>query len=237
MGAFVDIDAVKRRIPIMDVIRLLGIEVLPDGENFRAVKCPYCDEKRAFKITVTPTVKDWPLAGCFRCGKRSLNVVQLVMDFRDIDDPRDAADWITERLENAPVKGTLPATPKSTLPTSRKSTVPESEPAPKAGSSVRGEEKPSPQASPLEKVAAYIQPDHEAVLALGLNAEDAQRLGIGHAPKGTKSGYVLVPLRTDDGTIVDYWGIRATDTGYEVKLPKNWEPVSTNVVQLRPKTA
>lgn len=58
----------------------------------------------------------------------------------------------------------------------------------------------------LDKVAGYLQPDHEAVQALGLTEELAAALGIGYAGRGIMKGRVLIPLRTADGTLTGYAG-------------------------------
>ena len=61
----------------------------------------------------------------------------------------------------------------------------------------------------LDKVAGYLEPAHEAVLALGLTPERATALGIGYAGRGTMKGRVLIPLRTADGTLTGYAGFSA----------------------------
>ncbi len=58
----------------------------------------------------------------------------------------------------------------------------------------------------LHKVAAYLEPGHEAVKALGISEEDAVRLGIGYAPKGVFRGRVLLPIRTIEGKLIGYAG-------------------------------
>lgn len=59
----------------------------------------------------------------------------------------------------------------------------------------------------------YLEPDHPAVEAIGLSAEDATRLGAGYAPRGMMKGTVAIPLRSADGTLVGYLGC------IDVKLP------------------
>lgn len=63
----------------------------------------------------------------------------------------------------------------------------------------------------------YLEADHPAVEALGIEAEDADILGIGYAPRGVLRGTVAVPVRLSDGTISGYIGIT------EAKLPPKWE--------------
>jgi len=66
---------------------------------------------------------------------------------------------------------------------------------------------------PLE----YLEADHPAVEALGMEAEDAKALGIGYAARGVLRGTVAVPIRLNDGTLSGYIGIT------EAKLPPKWE--------------
>ncbi|MEM6931973.1 MAG: CHC2 zinc finger domain-containing protein [Pseudomonadota bacterium] len=62
----------------------------------------------------------------------------------------------------------------------------------------------------------YLDPEHQAVQAVGFEADDAQALGIGYAPRGVLRGTVAVPIRNDDGSIAGYIGI------IEAKLPPRW---------------
>ncbi|MFS4438611.1 CHC2 zinc finger domain-containing protein [Paracoccaceae bacterium GXU_MW_L88] len=72
---------------------------------------------------------------------------------------------------------------------------------------------PSEGFKPLQ----YLQHEHDAVIALGFEPEDAQRLGIGYAPRGVLRGTVAVPVRLEDGTMVGYIGIT------EATLPSSWK--------------
>lgn len=62
----------------------------------------------------------------------------------------------------------------------------------------------------------YLQPEHDAVDAVGFPVEVAEIIGIGFAPRGILRGQVAVPIRTDDGTLVGYIGIE------EAVLPPKW---------------
>lgn len=62
----------------------------------------------------------------------------------------------------------------------------------------------------------YLQPDHAAVEALGLD-EIAETIGLGYAPRGIMKGKVAVPIRTDDGTLIGYIGIE------EATVPPRWD--------------
>lgn len=62
----------------------------------------------------------------------------------------------------------------------------------------------------------YLELDHEAVIALGLEPDDADRIGAGYAPRGVLRGTVAIPVRGADGKLLGYIGIT------EAKLPKAW---------------
>ncbi len=63
----------------------------------------------------------------------------------------------------------------------------------------------------------YLEPGHDAVVALGIDPGDADRIGIGFAPRGMMKGLVAVPIRLTDGKLVGYIGLT------EAKLPGSWK--------------
>ena len=83
----------------------------------------------------------------------------------------------------------------------------------------RRSERQSKESAPERGFRAldYLEPDHVAVEALGIEPEDARALGLGYAPRGVLRGTVAVPIRRSDGAISGYIGIT------EAKLPPKWE--------------
>lgn len=77
--------------------------------------------------------------------------------------------------------------------------------------SARGD-KPTAGFQPLD----YLETDHEAVVALGIEPEDAKRIGCGFAPRGIMKGKIAWPVRLTDGTLIGYIGLT------DVLLPSNW---------------
>jgi len=97
-------------------------------------------------------------------------------------------------------------------------------------------QKPGTVASTVSKDQAsgfqpldYLQADHDAVAAVGFDAETAQALGIGYAPKGLMRGMVAIPVRLEDGSLAGYIGVT------EAKLPPKFH--LGNVVPFQKKTA
>jgi DNA primase len=77
-------------------------------------------------------------------------------------------------------------------------------------------EKKKPEAERGFRRLDYLEVNHEAVQALGFDAEDAEKLGIGFAPRGVLRGKVAVPIRLEDGTLTGYIGIT------DCQLPPKW---------------
>lgn len=73
------------------------------------------------------------------------------------------------------------------------------------------------EASEGFKALEYLQPDHEAVIALGFEPGDAERLGIGYAPRGILRGKVAIPVRLANGKLAGYLGVT------ECQLPPSWK--------------
>ena len=90
--------------------------------------------------------------------------------------------------------------------TPAKPTVPESEGA--EGSKL----------SPLSS----LEPEHDAVVALGFDPEFCKLHGIGYAPRGVVRGSVAIPFRDEHGVLLGYIGLQ--DITY---IPPNFQ---TNVV-------
>ena len=74
-------------------------------------------------------------------------------------------------------------------------------------------DQPSAGFQPLE----YLEPAHEAVLAMGFNPDDADRIGLGYAQRGMMKGLVAVPIRLTDGRLIGYIGVQ------EAKMPSSWK--------------
>lgn len=78
------------------------------------------------------------------------------------------------------------------------------------------EKKPSKQPSEGFAPLDYLDPAHEAVLALGFDPDDAERIGAGYAPRGILRGKVAIPVRDGTGKLLGYVGVQ------DVQLPPKW---------------
>lgn len=205
-----DFEDIKQRFPIVDVARLLQIELTME-DGLRG-KCPYCADHRGFRITPAPKNSKWGLAGCFACHKRGINIIQLVMDFRQFDNPRHAAEYLLEHLGNstvpAPGNSTVPPPRNITVPDERKSTV--SAPQPSQDRASKGFDR--------KKYQDGLSRQHE--LLTGIPADLCERADIGVSSRGALKGIVLPIYDKDTGEFLHYIRVEA------IHLP-------TNVVQLK----
>ena len=80
-------------------------------------------------------------------------------------------------------------------------------------------EKTSKGEPPTEgfKPLSYLEPDHPAVLALGIEPDDADRIGCGFAPRGMMKGTVAFPIRSTTGKLLGYLGV------VDCKVPGTWK--------------
>lgn len=63
---------------------------------------------------------------------------------------------------------------------------------------------------------SYLEHDHPAVIALGIEPDDAERIGCGFAPRGLMKGTVAWPIRSTSGKLLGYIGTT------EAKIPPKW---------------
>lgn len=125
---------------------------------------------------------------CFTNGKGG-DAIALVAHVKGLT-IREAAEWL-----HGPAKQDTPAK------------------GDRSKEKAKAEDKPSEGFKPLE----YLDPEHEAVVAVGFNPPDASRIGAGYAERGMMKGLVAVPIRLTDGRLIGYIGIQ------EAKLPGSWK--------------
>jgi DNA primase len=75
------------------------------------------------------------------------------------------------------------------------------------------EVKPAEGFKPLD----YLEHDHPAVIALGIEPADAERIGCGFAPRGMMKGTVAFPIRSETGSLLGYIGVE------DCKVPNTWK--------------
>lgn len=131
---------------------------------------------------------------CFS-DKKGGDVIALAAHVLGVQ-AKQAAQVLAEKAGIVPVPSTS---------NNSKRTVPESE---AAGSKLQ----------PL----AYLEPDHDLVVALGFDPEFCKRHGVGYAPRGVCRGSVAIPFRDERGVLLGYLAVQ--DLSY---IPPDFQ---TNVV-------
>jgi DNA primase len=206
-ASYIDFAALKEAHSIESIAGMLGLDVKRNARQLRG-PCPACKAggPRALAINL-----DRSVYYCFADGKGG-DSIALAAHVRGIG-PRQAAELIADTLGN-PSRSKAP-TPSSTAP------------SPGDRENAAGAVREGGDAfAPL----AYLDPAHEAVEMLGLDAQTASALGIGYAPKGILRGTIAVPVRLPDGTLAGYIGIT------EARLPNHWHGITPdNVVELKRK--
>ena len=156
--------------------------------------CPACGGNDR-TLVITPAKEAYY---CF-AAKKGGDVIALAAHVREIG-MKDAAILLAG--------GTVPV-PEGKSTSTVPGTVPQS-----------GRGKETEKFQPL----SYLEADHPAVEAVGLDPATARALGIGYAKKGILRGTVAVPIRLADGTLTGYIGIT------EATLPPTFHIPNTNVV-------
>lgn len=202
-----DFKHIKERVSIDKVAHMLGLTLRKSGAQMRGA-CPNCKSggDRALAITVE--------RGSYYCfaERKGGDCIALTGHILGIT-PRDAGVHIAKHFG---------------LDSS--STAPSPRPA-QASASSRQDAQASAGMQPLD----YLDPLHEAVEALGITPVTADLVGIGHAPKGTMAGRVLIPIRLPTGELIGYCGIKLHDE-VQFKFPENLQDrAEGKVVPLRRK--
>ena len=76
----------------------------------------------------------------------------------------------------------------------------------------------------LSNIASYLQPEHEAVQALGLSKETCVQWRAGFKPKGVLSGRLAIPCYDLAGTLVAYIGHALKKDQETLAFVKDFEP-------------
>jgi DNA primase len=196
-----DFQLIKERVSIEAAAQALGLRVTKSGASLRG-ECPACGTGGSRALALTPSKE---LFYCFSAGAGG-DVISLWGHIKKCS-LAQAGDQLaaTFSIGNS---GTVNRAPVN----SAQSTTPHAPPAP-------------PQHG--FKALDYLEPEHDAVVAAGLDADTCRFIGAGYAPKGVLRGTVAIPIRDESGTLLGYVGVT------EVLLPPKGLVPQTNVVALK----
>lgn len=193
---FLDFQAIKRSYSIEEIMRMTGLPFKKDGKSYRC-KCPVHGGGSRGLVVTTGEADDKGDPGVFYCfgSETGGDRVALLAHVRD-SKPYPVFKELAEKRPTEIEQESAPA--PATLPEEKE----------EGGGDGRGF-RPLP----------YIDPNHQAVSALGFLPEIAKALGVGWCPRGHHRGGVAIPLRREDGRLVGY--ISLADG--IVKMPPQWK--------------
>lgn len=179
MTQFIDFAEVKEKVSFSDTIDFLNLDMKQSGNQWRGA-CPACKSGGDRALVITDG-KGWFCFGLHKGGDQ----IALASHILDIG-TKEAATRLAE------MAGMIePDTNTNTSKAKARSTVPQSR-------EVKG--------TGLEPLG-YLEPEHDAVVAIGFDTDVAASLGIGYAPRGIMRGTVAVPIRDVHGVLKGYIGI------------------------------
>lgn len=199
MSKLVDFQAVKEGVTFEQALSMLGLEYTERGGQIR-LACPHCGGSDR-SIVITPAKG---LFFCFSSGGKDGgkgDILSFVAHCEQIS-VKEAA----QRLAGAYLATSTSTSGTSSVPVPQES---------------RGN-----QAKKLEPLS-HLEPEHEAVEAIGLDTRIAEELGIGYRTKGAGQGSVMIPVRDQDGNTRGYVGVHEL-----VYIPKDFAPPE-NVVKFK----
>ena len=200
MRNFVDFADVKEKVSFEQALSLLSLDLKRSGNQWRG-PCPACRSGGDRALVVTE-------GRGFFCFSLKKGGDQIALAAHVLEVPvKEAAQELAERAGIVPV----PAG-NSTSGKVPSRTVPESEGG--SGSKL----------APL----SYLEPDHEAVAAVGFDLAFCKEHGIGYAPRGMMRGTIAIPFRDEHGTLLGYIGVE------DCRIPPDFQ---TNVVDLAKRRA
>lgn len=204
MSPFVDFAELKEKVPIQDVLPILGIAGAGNSAQWRG-PCPACESGGDRALVVTPAKKAYY---CFATRKGG-DVIALVAHVKGIS-MKDAALAIAEYCGTVPVQdsGNSNSTRNSASSDTGNSTSPP-------------ERQETKKLEPLN----YLNPSHSSLEALGLSEDTCNTFGAGYAPKGILRGRLAIPIHDAAGELVAYCGRAVEDEQSPwLTFPKGFQP-------------
>ena len=200
MSSFIDFEALKERVSVEEAISLLGLSLKQQNGQWRG-PCPTCQSGGDRALVITPEKNAFYCFGARSGG----DVIAFAAHIQNCG-VKEAAAFLDGGQENGEREKNSSSgnnTNSHTVPKERKK---------KAARSLQ----------PL----TYLEPDHESILALGLDESICQQFGAGYAPKGIMRGRLAIPILDPDGTLVAYCGQELKQENSSLIFPKDFDPLN-----------
>ena len=204
----IDLDEIKRSVPIERVVAFLGIPGLkPRGARQWKGPCPFCKGVDCFVVSSDGGRDKTGAFNCFKCpaGGDQIELVSLSRGHprKDRQGAFAAAKELHEKFVAASGGG---------------------------GSGDRSSNA-SPQPSREKRAgfdpAAYaktLDPAHEALAGLGIDPETLRQWKAGYASSGVLRGRLALPIAAKDGTVIGYFGRATRGESPTLNFPNGLNP-------------
>jgi len=201
----IDFDAVKRAVSMEQVVAHLGISGLKQKgpKQWKGV-CPFCKGLDCFVVTNDGGKDKTGAFNCFKCpaGGDQIELVSLTRG-HPRKDPEGAYAAAKELHEKFCARGAADANCSNTSPQPPRERR---------------------QGFDAEAYGKTLDPAHEALATLGLDAETFRAWRAGYASSGVNRGRLALPIAALDGTIVGYMGRTVKDDAPLLIFPNGLEP-------------
>jgi hypothetical protein len=203
----IDFDDVKKRIPMDQVVGILGIPGLkPRGARQWKGPCPFCKGVDCFVVSNDGGREKTGAFNCFRCpaGGDQIELVSLSRG-HGRKDPKGAfaaAKELHEKFLAAGANGN-------------------------SNSSSNRSPQPNRERRSGFDPEAYVKTldvEHEALCGLGVDAETLRQWKAGYASSGVNRGRLALPVAVKDGTIIGYFGRSTKGESPTLTFPNGLDP-------------
>jgi CHC2 zinc finger len=196
--SFLDFAAIKQQVSVRAAIDLLGLRLSEHQSQWRG-PCPTCKSGGDRALVITPSKNAFY---CFAAHSGG-DVIALASHIRAVG-MKEAAAFLTGDSVAAE-NGTSARTGN--------------------GHNKLPEERPKEDVRSL-KPLSYLELEHEALRAIGLEGETCRHFGAGYAPKGIMRGKLAIPIHDwRTGHLVAYCGYAIRGESNGLSFPKDFDPL------------
>ncbi len=204
----IDFEEIKRAVPMDQVVSFLSIGGLK-AKSARQWKggCPFCKGSDCFVVTNDGGKEKTGAFNCFKCpaGGDQIELVSLARGHarKDRQGTFAAAKELHERFLGSRERPAAGDTSSNSSPQPNRERRTGFDP---------------------EAYAKTLDPAHEALAPLGVDAETFRQWKAGYASSGVNRGRLALPIAGKDGTIVGYFGKATKGESPTLTFPNGLDP-------------
>ncbi|OJW18777.1 MAG: hypothetical protein BGO51_15515 [Rhodospirillales bacterium 69-11] len=198
----VDFAELKARVPIVDVLGMLQLNLTPQGEQLRGT-CPISQSTQARAFIVTPAKNAW-ICFCSECKKlpkQGGDCIELVSRLKRVG-PRDAAQLIADHFK---VNGG-------------------GKPADNAPAASEGPQERKPAGFDPLAYQRSLDPAHVALKDCGVPEATIRDFDGGYCGKGLNRGRLTLPVHDAKEELLAFMGLALKGEQPDIQYPKDFVP-------------